>query len=650
VILRSNQLSLLGFGAALVLGWICYQQSFSGPLQLDDVSNLGGLSAVHDLTSAADFVLSGDAGPLGRPIALASFALQAEHWAEGARAFLQFNVLLHMLNAIVLAWVLFQLSLLRETDRPTAMAVACAAAAIWVVMPLLATASLLVVQRMTTLAALFSLLGLATYLSARRRLIAGASGGLIGMSASLVIATTLGAFTKESGLLLPVFVLIIEATLIERPTTIAKGHWRAWHAVFLLLPACFIVGYLMNQLSYPDWLVARRDFNVWERLMTEARVLWVYLQKAAFGLPSSLGIYQSSPVIARGILEPLTLLAVLAWVGCAATAIVWRRRYPLFAFAVLFFLGGHLIESTVVPLELYFEHRNYLAIVGPLFAICSVLFLGKTRLRQIAAIAVSAYVLLSAWFLFTFASLWGDAHVASQYWAARYPDSVRAMTNLATYQLADKGAGQTIATLRQFAADYPAHTYINIQALNIACIIASDIDRDQMLADLRENLPHVDFTYSANSMLSQLYTTTMHTQCANINADTVEDLANILRSNPRYVNEPLYNQMHHILLARIAVDRGVLESAIHNLEKAIEYLPSAELNYMMATLLLSAGDIGAAIEFVDDAEQKTPRNPMRAYVWRRSIDSVRAHIDANQAARAGNTSTEAEDNTGSEQP
>ncbi len=41
-------------------------------------------------------------------------------------------------------------------------------------------------------------------------------------------------------------------------------------------------------------------------------------------------------------------------------AFLLRRRYPLLLLAVLFFLVGHSMESTLIPLEMVYEHRNYL--------------------------------------------------------------------------------------------------------------------------------------------------------------------------------------------------------------------------------------------------------------------------------------------------
>ena len=40
--------------------------------------------------------------------------------------------------------------------------------------------------------------------------------------------------------------------------------------------------------------------------------------------------------------------------------VLWDWRYLVTALALLFFFLNHIIESTVLPLELIFEHRNYL--------------------------------------------------------------------------------------------------------------------------------------------------------------------------------------------------------------------------------------------------------------------------------------------------
>ncbi len=205
------------FFAVLVFAWFCYQPAVSGPFQLDDSFNLRGLATIEDARSAVKFIFSGVAGPTGRPLALASFALQAEHWEQGASAFLSANIVIHLINAILLALCVYRLSMQRTVNQRNSIIVATATASLWVLMPLLATASLLVVQRMTTLSATFVLLGLLGYLSARAAIHERPIRALLGMSASLAVGTILATLTKESGALLPVFVLVLEATVLGQP-------------------------------------------------------------------------------------------------------------------------------------------------------------------------------------------------------------------------------------------------------------------------------------------------------------------------------------------------------------------------------------------------------------------------------------------------
>jgi len=624
--IRSSHLYLISFFLVLFLAGFCYWPALGGAIQLDDVGNLGDLAYVEDAGTAADFVLSGKAGPLGRPLALLTFALQAEHWGQGAAAFLRVNILIHLLNALLLAACLHQLGRLRATEPGKAMLVATGAAGMWVIMPLLASASLLVVQRMTTLSALFLLLGLGGYLLARSRIEVAPGKAMLGMSFSIGAGTLLAALCKESGLLLPAFILVLEATVLDRPQSAGKRAWRLWHAAFLLLPTIAVIAYLASIPPYPEWLVARRDFDAWERLLTEAQILWVYLQKALLGLPAHLGVYQTPPGVSRSLFEPLTFLASISWLALVAVSIVWRRRYPLFALAVLWYLAGHLIESSFVPLELYFEHRNYLPVIGPLFAVCAWLLPATRRLRRVGFVLVPVYILVSAYFLHGFASLWGEPSLASRYWALKYPDSARAVTTMASYQLAEEGPLRTLSTIDRFVIDNPRYAYLRIQELNLRCMYLPGQDHSAVLAELERELPAVEFTYTAGTMLSELFSTVIERECNGIDLDTVIAVAERLLRNPRYVNDRLYNQFHHKLLAGIARQQGDDAAALEYLQRAIAYGPSLELNSMMVTMLAGAGDFAAANAFIDAAVVQQPRNLLRAAAWQRELQKLRDYV------------------------
>ena len=630
---RHNWIALVGFGVILVFAWVCYAPAISGAFQLDDYVNLAGLSTVDDSASAIDYITSGNAGPTGRPLALASFAFQAEQWRQGPAGLLRANILIHIFNAVLLAVALFQLSLQRSVARYDALVAAVVAAGLWVLMPLLATASLVVVQRMTTLSAMFMLLGLNGYLVARAQSNRRPARALAGMSASLVAGTVLATLCKESGLLLPVLVLVLEATVLSPPGGIERRHWRAWKSVFLVSPLVLLLVYLASWSDYPDATIASRGFNAWERLLTESRVLWIYLSKAVIGNPVRLGIYQYEPAVTRTLWDTWSILACLGWLSLSVTAIRWRRRLPLFSVAVLWYLAGHLVESTVVPLELYFEHRNYIPIVGPLFALASYLVLNPIRWHRAASAAVIVLALVNAWFLYSFSTLSGHPSIAARYWADVYPESKRAVTQLAMYRLEEEGLVPALQTIESFVSAQPEYAYLRLLELNLICRYAADQDHGWIMEKLQRELPAAGYTYTAPWLLFELLDITSGKTCRGIGPETVATLATLLRDNPRYRNEPIYNRSFHVLLARVAQMRGRSEQQIGHLRQAIAYGATTDLNQSMVAALIDAGDLDGAIEYIDEADALAPANPIGALRWRRDLETLRTFVRDVEAGR-----------------
>ena len=624
---RQRLIAALLLSLTVATGWFAYAPSLGASFLLDDLSNLDGLRLVEDQISALYFIFSGEAGPLGRPLALASFVPQAAAWGQDAAPFLRINILIHLANGCFLALVLYELSVLRGIRETDALFVAVAAAAIWLFMPLLASSSLMIVQRMTTLSASFVLLALAGYLHARRSIEHNPSAGLIGMSISLVAGTMLAALTKESGALLPVFALVVELTILKRPVSIKPALWRAWASVFLLLPAVLILAYVVTRVPYSAELILRRDFTGWERFLTEARILWEYLFSAFIPRPGNFSPFHDGYPIARTIIDPITSLALLGWLITLTAAVLLRRRFPIFSFAALWFFGGHLLESTLIPLELYFEHRNYMPIIGPVYALVTLAAQAPAPRKRLVYSAVSAYILLNLFVLAGQTTLWGSSPMAARYWQERFPDSVRAATLVVTHQLAQDGPGRALKTLHQLVEDRPEAGYLKIQELNLYCIIHPSEDHHSVVSDLDSLLNGVDFSYSAGTMLSQLFTTVTHVECNGVDNDTVRMLATSLLGNPRYKADPGYNQLHHQLMARISRYEGEFDQTIQHLQFAMEYKPSADLNMMFVTTYADAKDFDSARGFIELARRNHPINPMKHFVWSKRLDTLSLFID-----------------------
>lgn len=431
---------------------------------LDDwgtLAKLGAYGPVNNFDTLVSYLTAGIAGPSGRPIALASFLIDARNWPADPWPFKLTNVLIHLLNGALLAWLLAGLSRVRGLDPRKAAWAGLAAAGLWLAHPLFVSTTLYVVQRMAMLAALFVFAGLGCYVAGRRRLHAGHShSGYALMIGGLVGGTVLGFFSKENAALLPLLALVLEVTILkntglgardsgleENPHavipaqagilsehTAAEGDTdpssrvpsRAFRLIFLWLPSVLIFAYLAWRMRAPFAMVPGRDFSIATRLLTEARVLVDYLYLLVVPHAQTHGLYTVVP-LSHGFFHPWTTLpAIVLILALLAAAFVLRRRWPVFAAVVLFFFAGQLLESTTVPLELYYEHRNYLpaALLFWPLALWWVRGRGLLWLRR-ATLVIAFALLLGLTTLRT--TLWGQPTRLALTWMKLNPDSVRAV-------------------------------------------------------------------------------------------------------------------------------------------------------------------------------------------------------------------------------
>jgi len=625
----------------LVAGWFLYQPGTGGVFLLDDFDTLGGLSGVEDFESAMRFVGSFTQGPFGRPLAMASFAPQYASWDTDPASFLRVNIAIHLLNGLLVFLFFRQLCSALRLEQSQARFAAITATALWLFMPLLASSTLLVVQRMTTLSATMVVAGLNFYLVARRKLGDQPAAALRAMSAVLVLATLAAVLFKENGALLPTLVLVLELTVLSRPSAISKAHWRTWAAVFLVLPTAALCAYLLWRVPYSESTLARRDFNVVERLLTQTRVLWEYLAAAWYPRSSAFSPFHDAYPVARTLFDPVTLVAMTSWIAVCAAAVKVRRKYPLFAFAVLWYLGGHMLESTTVPLELYFEHRNYVPIMGPVFAFCAFLVTMPGKHRSVVRLALPAYIVVHAGLLFSVTSLWGQPMIAAGNWYSDSPQSMRAVANLANRQMREMGPAVGALTLAEFARENPEHSYLGIARLAILCNHRPDVDYSADVDNLHEVLPTTGFSYTAGEMLDKLQSVVQERSCAGVDSSTVSELADTMMQNPRYRTERVFRQYHQQLKARIAWDAGDTNTALTHLRNAHEILPERGINTMMVTALLVDERFGEAREFLESASGQLPLNPFRRWNARQDLEELNRYIDATERqVREDETSAE----------
>lgn len=432
----------LALAAILLVTALVYWPGTYGSWALDDYPNIvdnPALSIKH-LSAGALLraALSMHSGIFARPLAMASFTLN--EWASGLEPgpMKVTNVAIHLLNG-VLVFLLVRL-LIDEYGRRrrtewlpgTGNGVALLITAAWLLTPLNLTAVLYIVQRMTSLAATFTLAALLAYVAGRQRLYSGVGrrGGIALLLLAAIVLTPLSVSAKEVGALTLVYALVIEWVFFGfrnadgRRSGFLFGYFLLFLVVPGLLGAIWQLPIVFGPVAY-----AARPFGLGERLLTEGRVLWHYLWWTLFPDIGQLSLYHDAFPVSRSLWSPWSTLP--AWIGITAllgAGLALRRRWPLVSFGILWFLAGQLLTATVFPLELVFEHRQYLPSLGIFTSLFGSLMLAepRMRLRLARAAGAGAIVLLYAGALALRSLDWSNPLIMTNIAAKDHPHSPRA--------------------------------------------------------------------------------------------------------------------------------------------------------------------------------------------------------------------------------
>lgn len=425
--------NLLLVGGLLLLAAAAFWPGLYGDFLFDDYPNIVSNPRIHlsalDAESLASAAGAYEFGPFGRPVATLSFAIN--HYLGGLDpwGFKLTNLIVHLLNTLLvfaLGRSLLPLAGVAPGNRwPAAIAL------IWAIHPLQVSTVLYVVQRMEMLSLTFVLLALLAYLSGRTRQLRGENGWV-----SLLVCIPLSLMallSKETGLLLPLFTLALELTVLNFGAADAR--------VAMTLRRVYLAGVILGAMLFafvvlPPYLDPElfrfRGFSLVERLLSQTRALCLYLAQILAPSPMLMTFYYDAFPVSRSITSPMsTAVSSIVLASLAALAIRARRRLPLFALGVFWFLASHALTSSVFPLELVFEHRNYFGLLGVVLAVVAVV----NRLRGNAddappLLPLSALVLGLIALTLIRSATWGNPFNLAMDLAAKSPESARASVDL----------------------------------------------------------------------------------------------------------------------------------------------------------------------------------------------------------------------------
>ena len=600
----------IAWGIVFLVTILAYWPGLQGPFVLDDFSSLGALGnlgGVRDWDTFKAFVFGGTTGPTGRPLTLVSFLFDGNNWPTDPWPFKRTNLVIHLLNGALLGILTRQILQLLDFDRESAARLALVSAAAWLLHPFLVSTTLYAVQRMAQLAMLFSIGGMVVYLYGRSLLGTNKTKAYLFMTVSLGVFTVLATLSKENGVLLPILIGVVEITIFASRSDRQPSLDRRWLAVFLGLPSMFIVGFLGYRFFSVDFLETHgfRDFSLYERLLTQPRVVADYLQNWFLPKLYTTGVFQDHVMKSTGLFVPVsTAVGALFHIGLIVLAFVKRRQLPLLAFAILFFYANHLLESTTLNLELYFEHRNYMA-AGFLFLPLIVLLRDKLS-RQMGLLVVGALLLVLAGFTRFSATVWSSYNEMVAASAQKAPTSARAQTELAVVLF---NAGQHEQSLQ--VLDHAVKVIGNDNPLlllnrlvircNLRVLQPHELDAAVMILSPKIYDPRYLKHYAG---LSQALS---EGRCPGVELEQLRPLFTDMLQNPAnsQPDSPAFSHIKY-LAGSVDLQVGNIDAAMRQFLASLEAKPDAGSAMTMAAMVATAGHpeealllSGRALEYLD---------------------------------------------------
>lgn len=490
--------------------------SFGYPANLEEFATRPGKLG-YDSDFAVNFIL--------RPVAYASFYLN--HLLDGfnPRFYRLANILIHGCNAALL-YGLLQMLLVAKVEqarltRGSAWFISAFASLFFAAHPLATESVTYIVQRFTSMAAMFSLLALLLHVLSlqanSRRAVAITRGGS-------VLAALLAMQTKECSFTVPFLAVLLDRLVIGSSWRRALVRALPLLLCAPLIPFLVVLSVAALNDGWVNWescfnIVNRKDvpFEHSHYLLTQLTVLVHYLRLLFW--PSGLNLDPDWPTYRSVWQGPvLASSAMLSGSLLLAGWLFWRYRQqvrPALVFpGLLWFFLTVSISSGLVPLpDLAAEHRSYFPSIGVFVLAACVLDWMRTGQRwsrwtrgAVPAGAIAAVVALS-WATCLRNEVWRDSVTLWEDTAAKSPGKSRPWGNLGT---AYARAGNQVKAIECYRRSLLIDPRNQVDLLNLAnSYLASNqpektLELTARLAEMNSGVEHVSVLVAKAGALSQL--------------------------------------------------------------------------------------------------------------------------------------------------
>ena len=421
---------------------VAYYSGLADGFYFDDHINIVDNVLLHvESPTLANFwqaAWSGNSGPIGRPLSYLSFSLNWYFTGDSAYAMKLTNLGIHLAVGILLFILSRQLLAFTNQSNSSKLqinVVSFLVALTWLLHPINLTSVLYVVQRMTSLSALFCVCVMLCYTHYRIQQMS-LKGQWLPFIVFVIIFGLLALLAKETAAIVIFYLASIEF-FIFRFQTLNKLDEIILKSLYALVFLSLMLGFSIFFYTNPDWLkniYELRSFSLSERLLTESRIIIWYLKMIVAPNISEMSLFLDDFALSKSLFQPITtILSTIIIALLLVGGLIFRKKFILISFGIFWFFSAHLLESTILPLELAYEHRNYLPSFGIIICFVSIFnqLISRKKIKYVVTILLATWISLISYTTFLRAHQWSDPLQLALADIEYHPNSARAHTTLA---------------------------------------------------------------------------------------------------------------------------------------------------------------------------------------------------------------------------
>jgi len=631
----------------IILGFGIYSNTMEAPFYFDDIERIK--ENPHIRMTSLSFREIGEAGLKGsstRPIAFITFALNYYFHQYDPMGYHIVNIFIHLFNGILLYLFVkttLQFALISPKRdqlvlQNPALAgrwwtglnpsfIAFFTAFVWLVHPIQTQSVTYIVQRLNSLAAMFYLISFLCYIKGRlcehQRLHNPQSGKSTKIKAprssrlnasrdskgnmqpagqyhylwfmGSAVAWILALGCKQTAATLPFFILLYEWYFFQDMSWVwLRRNLKYFLGIIILFGLIAFIHLGLNPweklLSLNAF--AKKEFIYTERVLTQFRVVIYYLGLLFYPHPSRLNLDYDFP-LSHSLIEPVTTILSLGLIiGLVGLAVYLAKKDRLISFCILWFFGNLIIESSIIPLAIIFEHRTYL----PSMLVFLIVVLVASRYikqRWFVTGPLCVIVLLFSIWTYQRNDVWKDAVSLWSDNVRKSENKARPRNNLGNALFRQDKLEDSIIQYREALRINPEYSNAHN---NLGLALASQ-------GSLQEAINHFSESLRIKSDYAKAH---YNLGIALVNNGIIEEAVNhfseAVRINPDYA-------LAHYSLGVVLGRQGSLEEAIGHFAEAIRADPGyAQAYYALGLALSNQGNFEEAVKHYSEALRINPNH------------------------------------------